>query len=287
MEQESDNSRGDHPARPHRGKGVAAQLGEVPDQQNIDDALDRAFDEGLTGHVITAREGKRVQLQDGTEAVELVSCSYLKLRPPDLVAAATEALHRFGVHFSTSRNRGRPHYLGELEDLLSCMYGGASAVAFTSVSNIHLGLLPLLGAGALPSYPVAPAGATFLVERTAHASMQVLRGLLEQVGPVQRFDITDPEALPGAAREIAAGGRTPIALVDGVGSMGGPSAWRTCTHNWNRSAATFTWTTHMASRFTGRSVLATPSRRSAASCPPTWSWPDRCPRRSAARAGSL
>ena len=186
------------------------------------DALDQAFDEGLTGHVITAREGKHVQLQDGTEAVEFVSCSYLGLEThPDLVAAATEALHRFGVHFSTSRNRGRPHYLGELEDLLSCMYGGARAVAFTSVSNIHLGLLPLLGAGALPSYPVAPAGAAFLVERTAHASMQVLRGLLEQVGPVQRFDITDPEALPGAAREIAAGGRTPIALVDGVGSMGG------------------------------------------------------------------
>ena len=50
--------------------------------------------------------------------------------------------------------------------------------AFTSVSNVHLGLLPLLGAGALPSYPVADAGVAFLVEKTAHAFIQVIRGVL-------------------------------------------------------------------------------------------------------------
>ena len=188
------------------------------------DSLDRAFAEGLTGHVITARDGngKRVQLEDGSDAVEFVSCSYLGLEThPDLIAAATEALRRFGLHFSTSRNRGRPPYLGELEELLSQMYGGAQVAAFTSVSNVHLGLLPLLGAGALPSYPVADAGVAFLVERTAHASIQVIRGVLEQIGPTRRFDMTDPAALPAAVREVAATGRTPIVLVDGVGSMGG------------------------------------------------------------------
>jgi 7-keto-8-aminopelargonate synthetase-like enzyme len=186
------------------------------------DSLDRAFEEGLTGHVITARDGKQVTLTDGSEAVEFVSCSYLGLEShPDLIAAATEAMHRFGLHFSTSRNRGRPPYLGELEDLLSVMYGGAQVAAFTSVSNVHLGLLPLLGAGALPSYPVADAGAAFLVEKTAHASIQVIRGVLEQIGPTRRFDMTDPTALPAAVHEVAATGRTPIVLVDGVGSMGG------------------------------------------------------------------
>ncbi len=186
------------------------------------DSLDRAFAEGLTGHVITARDGKRVQLEDGSDAVEFVSCSYLGLEShPDLIAAATEAMRIFGLHFSTSRNRGRPPYLGELEALLSQMYGGAQVAAFTSVSNVHLGLLPLLGAGALPSYPVADAGAAFLVEKTAHASIQVIRGVLEQIGPTRRFDMTDPAALPAAVREAAATGRTPIVLVDGVGSMGG------------------------------------------------------------------
>jgi 7-keto-8-aminopelargonate synthetase-like enzyme len=186
------------------------------------DSLDRAFEEGLTGHVITARDGKRVQLEDGGEAVEFVSCSYLGLEShPDLIAAATEAMGRFGLHFSTSRNRGRPPYLRELEDLLSVMYGGAQVAAFTSVGNVHLGLLPLLGVGALPSYPVAEAGVAFLVEKTAHASIQVIRGVLEQIGPTKRFDMTNPSALPAAVREAAATGRTPIVLVDGVGSMGG------------------------------------------------------------------
>jgi 7-keto-8-aminopelargonate synthetase-like enzyme len=186
------------------------------------DSLDRAFEEGLTGHVITARDGKQVTLTDGSEAVEFVSCSYLGLEShPDLIAAATEAMRRFGLHFSTSRNRGRPPYLGELEALLSVMYCGAQVAAFTSVSNVHLGLLPLLGAGALPSYPVADAGVAFLVEKTAHASIQVIRGVLEQIGPTRRFDMTDPAALPAAVREAAATGRTPIVLVDGVGSMGG------------------------------------------------------------------
>jgi 7-keto-8-aminopelargonate synthetase-like enzyme len=186
------------------------------------DSLDRAFEEGLTGHVITARDSKQVTLTDGSEAVEFVSCSYLGLEThPDLIAAATEAMHRFGLHFSTSRNRGRPPYLRELEDLLSVMYGGAQVAAFTSVSNVHLGLLPLLGVGALPSYPVAEAGVAFLVEKTAHASIQVIRGVLEQIGPTRRFDMTDPTALPAAVREVAATGRTPIVLVDGVGSMGG------------------------------------------------------------------
>jgi 7-keto-8-aminopelargonate synthetase-like enzyme len=188
------------------------------------DSLDRAFAEGLTGHVITARDadGKRVTLEDGSAAVEFVSCSYLGLEThPGLVAAATDALQRFGLHFSTSRNRGRPPYLGELEDLLSVMYGGAQVAAFTSVSNVHLGLLPLLGAGALPSYPVSDAGVAFLVEKTAHASIQVIRGVLEQIGPTRRFDMADPAALPAAVRDVAATGRTPIVLVDGVGSMGG------------------------------------------------------------------
>ena len=186
------------------------------------DSLDRAFEEGLTGHVITARDGKQVTLTDGSEAVEFVSCSYLGLEShPDLIAAATEAMHRFGLHFSTSRNRGRPPYLGELEALLSVMYDGAQVAAFTSVSNVHLGLLPLLGVGALPSYPVADAGVAFLVEKTAHASIQVIRGVLEQIGSTRRFDMADPAALPAAVREAAATGRTPIVLVDGVGSMGG------------------------------------------------------------------
>lgn len=195
---------------------VAARIGKTTD------ALDRAFDEGLTGHVITGREGKEVELEDGSRAVEFVSCSYLGLEQhPALVSAAQEALVRFGAHFSSSRNRMRPIYLGQLEELLGEIYGGRPVVVFTSVSNVHLGVLPLLGTSALPGWPVSGQGPVFLIEKTAHASMQVLRGVLEQIGPVYRFDLTDPASLDARLAEARAAGRTPIALVDGVGSMGG------------------------------------------------------------------
>lgn len=186
------------------------------------DALDRAFEEGLTGHVFIRRDSKQVRLEDGTEAIEFVSCSYLGLEAhPDLVNAATMALTRFGIHFSSSRNRMRPPYLAELEEILTSVYNSASVVCFTSVSNVHLGVLPLLGSGALPSYPVSADGVMFLVEKTAHASMQILRGILEQIGPVQRFDALDSDSLHKTLHEATSAKRTPIVLVDGVGSMSG------------------------------------------------------------------
>ncbi|GIE87967.1 aminotransferase class I/II-fold pyridoxal phosphate-dependent enzyme [Actinoplanes regularis] len=195
---------------------VAARISKTSDM------LDRAFDRGLTGHVITERNGKQVRLADDSTAIEFVSCSYLGLEQhPELVEAAHDALRRFGVHFSIARNRARPAYLPELEDLLGEIYPGTRAVVFGTVSSAHLGTLPLLGAGALPSYPIAAGGVTFLVEKTAHASMQVLRGVLEQLGPVRRFELNNPDGLTAELRAAAAANRTPVLLVDGVGSMGG------------------------------------------------------------------
>ncbi|WP_329009734.1 aminotransferase class I/II-fold pyridoxal phosphate-dependent enzyme [Micromonospora rifamycinica] len=189
--------------------------------QNSSSALDQAFAEGLTGHVFTAREGKTVTLACGRRAVEFTSCSYLGLEThPALLNAAVASIGRVGVHFASARTRMRTDDLDVLERNLCAVYGGASVTAFTSVGNVHLGLLPLLGAGYLPSYPVARDGVTFFLDRTAHASIQVLRGVLEQLGPVRRFDSEDPESLPGLLRD-GEPGRTPVALVDGVGSMGG------------------------------------------------------------------
>jgi len=186
------------------------------------DMLDRAFEEGLTGHVFRERAGKTVTLDDGTAAVEFISCSYLGLEQhPALVEAAHEAMDRCGLHFSSSQNRMRPPYLGQLEAALAEIYDGSRVLCFTSVSNVHLGILPLLGGGALPSYPVGEAGPAFLIDRTAHASMQVLRGIMEQLGPVSRFDRADLDSLTGGLQTARSDGRTAIVLVDGVGSMGG------------------------------------------------------------------
>ncbi|HEX3784103.1 MAG TPA: aminotransferase class I/II-fold pyridoxal phosphate-dependent enzyme [Pseudonocardiaceae bacterium] len=184
-------------------------------------ALDQCFAEGLTGHTVTARDGKRIQLVDGSWVTEFVSCSYLGLEShPDLSAAVVEATRTFGVHLSSSRNRMRPRYLPELEELLGRIYSGAAPCVFTSTSNVHLGVLPLLASGSLPSYPV-PGEPRFLLDRTAHASMQVLRGIFEQFGSVRRVAAQDLDAVRAELAEASAEGRVPILLVDGVGSMSG------------------------------------------------------------------
>lgn len=184
-------------------------------------ALDAAFDEGLTGHTVIRRDGKRVTLDDDSEVVEFVSCSYLGLEShPALVEAAHLALDRYGLHLSSSRNRMRPKYLGELEDLMRMIYPGTSVCVFTSTSSVHLGVLPVLGANGLPSYPIRGT-VEFLVDRTAHASMQVLRGVLGQLGPATRVDVSDDVALEARLTEVRRAGDTPVLLVDGVGSMQG------------------------------------------------------------------
>jgi 7-keto-8-aminopelargonate synthetase-like enzyme len=188
---------------------------------NSSGALEQAFAEGLTGHAFRAREGKTVTLVDGRRAVEFISCSYLGLEThPALLNAATATIGRAGLHFASARTRMRIDDLDVLEDNLRAIYGGASVTCFTSVGNVHLGVLPLLGAGSLPGYPLARDGAAFYVDRTAHASIQVLRGVLEQLGPVRRFDATDPDSL-ASLLQAEEPSRTPVVLVDGVGSMGG------------------------------------------------------------------
>ena len=75
-----------HDNRSHKGEAHMTDLIDVRRPNWVasrvsktSDSLDRAFAEGLTGHVITARDGKQVTLTDGSEAVEFVSCSYLGL----------------------------------------------------------------------------------------------------------------------------------------------------------------------------------------------------------------
>ncbi|WP_441234516.1 HemK family protein methyltransferase [Bradyrhizobium sp. 930_D9_N1_4] len=184
--------------------------------------IDRCFEEGVTGHVFERRDGKSVQLRNGDWATEFISCSYLGLEShPMLTEAARAAIDEFGVHFSSSRNRMMPPFLPLLDEGLGQIHGGLHCLSFSSVSNVHIGILPLLGAGGLASFPIAKAGPLFLIERTAHASMQILRGVLEQIGPVRRFDLAAPDSLEEGLKAGAVAGRTPVILTDGVGSMGG------------------------------------------------------------------
>lgn len=186
------------------------------------DMYDRAAEVGITNHSVRERTSGGVALDDGNVYTEFVSCSYLGLEShPRLIHTAQDSIRKIGVHLSASRNSMHTADLSDLETALATIYSGSCAAVFNSVSSVHLGVLPLLGAGLLPSYPIARSGPEFLIDRTAHASMQSLRGVLEQIGPIARFDSTDLSTLEPLVESAKNASRSPIILVDGVGSMGG------------------------------------------------------------------
>ncbi|MFZ4966789.1 aminotransferase class I/II-fold pyridoxal phosphate-dependent enzyme [Pseudomonas sp. Mn2068] len=188
-------------------------------QQRTSGALGSASDDGLTGFEVVSRKGKEVELADGSTCTEFISCSYLGLEShPKLIMAAQSALERIGIHLSASRSAMSPVYLRQLEQLLGEIYLGASVTVFTSTSNAHLGVLPLLGSGTMEGYPIRRS-VMWLIDRTAHASMQVLRGVMSQFGAVKRVDTQDIDALRQALVQCDREQITPVLLIDGVGSM--------------------------------------------------------------------
>jgi len=190
-------------------------------ERRTSDVTTTASGTGVTAFEVVSRKGKVLMLADGTSCTEFISCSYLGLEShPELVGAAQSALERIGVHLSASRSAMSPSYLRELEQLLSDIYGGCSITVFTSTSNVHLGVLPLLGSGRMEGYPTKRA-VKWLVDRTAHASMQILRGVMSQFGDVDRVDTRDLTGLKTALATCVRDHITPVLLIDGVGSMSG------------------------------------------------------------------
>jgi len=184
-------------------------------------ALATAYAERLTGFTVASRVGKFITLQDGGTFTEFVSCSYLGLEThPKLISAARQAMETFGLHLSSSRSAMRPIYLPQLEELLGQIYEGSGVAVFTSTSSVHLGVLPLLGSGSLTGYPVTKQ-IHWMMDKTAHASMQVLRGILEQFGSVSRVEASNPDSLTSALKVCTDKGETPVLLIDGIGSMSG------------------------------------------------------------------
>ena len=85
----------------------------------------------------------------------------------------------------------------------------------------HLGVLPLLASGELPNFPLKQNGALFIIDKTAHSSMQIHRGLLGQFGEVVLANchgVTEAERLCKTANDNQ---QTPIIIADSIGSMAG------------------------------------------------------------------
>lgn len=178
--------------------------------------------EGVNELDVVSVAGKRITLADGRELTEFVSCSYLGLdQRPELRRGAYSAIETFGVQLSAARTRIRPSLFRDLDDMLIAINHGWHPVTFASVSAAHLATIPVLLSGELPGYELATGGPTIVMDRSAHASLQALRGLMEQFSRVARVDFQDAGRLAETCRDLASSGRTVVAICDSVGSMGG------------------------------------------------------------------
>ena len=172
--------------------------------------------------IIQKRHRRVITLVDHTSLIDFFSCSYLGLDlDPRVISAASNHLAQCGVTFPAARTRGQIESFITLEGLLNRIFGNAFVVLFSTLHLCHLGMLPLLGSGEMPSFPLKKNGPLFILDKTVHASIQINRALIEQFGEVVVVDfnlIDDVEALFKFAQQED---KTPIAICDSIGSMGG------------------------------------------------------------------
>lgn len=182
----------------------------------------KVFDK-LNNLCVTERNGKQISIQNtGERLIEFSSCSYLGLdQDARVTKASSDSVNKFGVNFAVARTRLKTSNNIELETLLSKIFCNASVTIFTSLHLTHLGFLPLLGSGELPSFPLNDKGPLFIMDKVAHNCMQVNRALLSQFGEVQLIDFQDKIELEGSFKFAKETGRTAISISDSVCSMGG------------------------------------------------------------------
>ncbi len=181
----------------------------------------RVFSENINELVVVNRDGKEIILDDGRKMIEFVSCSYLGLETPPLLSEAIiEAVDRFGAQISVARTRVKADLFNQLEEQLNKIMNGAHTLTFNAVTPCHIAVLPLLASGILPRYMFSNKP-YFIMEKTAHATLQINRGLLQQFGEVSRIDFKDESKIEEAFIYAAENGMTPISVSDSVGSMGG------------------------------------------------------------------
>jgi 7-keto-8-aminopelargonate synthetase-like enzyme len=168
-----------------------------------------------------SRTAKNIVLEDGSSYTEFISCSYLGLdQDIRIIGAAANNLNDIGFIFSSSRARMKYKGLDILEDMLNNIFQ-AKTVIFSTTHLAHLGVIPLIASGEMPSIKLSTAGCVFLIDKTAHSSIQINRGLMQQFGEVVLVDFENLELIEDKTKLVALENKTPILLCDSVGSMGG------------------------------------------------------------------
>lgn len=167
------------------------------------------------------RKGRKIILTNNQELTEFVSCSYLGLDCNEkVIAACTNNLHQYGVTFPAARTRIKAENFLILEELLNNIFCGFTVV-LSSLHLAHLGLIPLIASGEMPSFPLKKNGPMFILDKLVHSSIQINRALMSQFGTVKRVNFSSLDEIEKLAKEAENNHYTPIVFADSIGSMGG------------------------------------------------------------------
>ena len=172
--------------------------------------------------IIKERKGKRLILADDTELLDFVTCSYLGLEQDHRVIDAVKSCsYESGFTIPAARTRLRSSKFDVLEGYLNRIFCNSHSIIFPNVHLAHLSALPLLASGQLPSFQFFGREPVFILDKKVHASIQINRGLLSQFGEIVILDFNDHNKLHDAFRNAMNQRWVPIAICDGIGSMGG------------------------------------------------------------------
>ncbi|MBS9443992.1 hypothetical protein [Photorhabdus heterorhabditis] len=190
---------------------------------------EKIWGKGINDLSIISRKDNRIIVTKGKKYyVDFMSCSYLGLESNKRLSdAAKSAIDLYGVQYSAARTRAKCSIFDELDELLNLIFKNSFTITFNSVGAGHLGILPLLGSGMLPGYPISDSGIVWILDKTSHASIQILQGIMNQFGVIKRIDFSNISDIEIEAKQSSAERKTPIFISDSLGSMGGASPIKT------------------------------------------------------------
>ena len=138
-----------------------------------------------------------------------------------ILNALSNHTDNYGVSFPCARTRAKIKPFLILENLLNQIFCQGYSTTFLNAHLCHLAAIPLIGSGKLPSFPIKKGGLVFIVDRLAHASIQINRGLMQQFGEIKRVEFSDQKKVEALLAICGQNQQSVCLVADSVGSMGG------------------------------------------------------------------
>jgi 8-amino-7-oxononanoate synthase len=165
--------------------------------------------------VVEEIEGRRIRVGD-TWLADFASCNYLGFDlEPEIAAAISDYLARWGTHPSWARMVASPRLFTDIETELTALLSAEDTLVLPTISLIHLSVLPAL----------VQAGTLLVDTRAHHTIHEGSRMARAQGATVRRIRADEPDRVDRALRLGRAFPK--VVCVDGINSMtGNPSPLR-------------------------------------------------------------